>query len=75
MEFLEIAALACKQGHVSPFLTSSENDMAHKIGLYCLQNEIFITHLKKNRGYKWTLNNKYILDFKNDSFNPTVVEL
>jgi hypothetical protein len=60
----EVAQYAYDAGTESPYLTSSSNDMAHRIGLWCRKHNTYPYELKASRGYTWILNRNIKLSFK-----------
>lgn len=74
-EFLQIAEYACDGGNKSQYLTSSDCDYAHKVGLFCRKKSINPLELKKSRGYTWILNRDFKLNFKDSDTDPVVTRI
>lgn len=51
---------------------SSVTGMAFSCGVWCRANGITPHEIKPSRGYKWIINRTFVLDFKNDDYNPQV---
>lgn len=71
-EFCTIAQVAHSTNVPSPYIASSANDQAHHVGLWARRNDVLVVEVKSCRGHKWLLNRKFVLDFKNDNYEPSV---
>jgi hypothetical protein len=71
-DVLEVAQYAFDSGASSPYITSSPNDMAHRIGLWCRTKRIYPGELHPSRGYTWKLNRNITLTFK-ESKDPRLM--
>ena len=74
MNYQSIAQMAHQQNHKSPYLTSSANDMAHKVGLWARTHGITPMEVRPSRGYTWILNREIKLSFAKNSDNPKEVK-
>lgn len=63
-EYLTIAQQAYQSGSPSPYMMSSNYDMAHLVGLWARDHNITPLEVKPSRGYIWILNRQHKLNFK-----------
>ena len=71
-EFTEIAQRSYDNKSQSPYIATSSNDMAHRVGLWCRDYSIYPQEVRESRGYTWIVNRNIKLSFKKSN-NPVLV--
>ena len=69
-QIAEYAAQAGPNAADRPPYDSSPNGMAFRVGLWARERGITVQEVKAGRGYTYTLNRSYRLDFKGEE--PTI---
>ena len=70
MDYNAIAQMAYDSGAESPFILSSNNDMAHRVGIFARLHGIYPHEIKPSRGYTWILNRNLEVTFTKNSQDP-----